>query len=249
MASGEAIIMELISLHPFDMRIAEAYVKAVRGDSAPDPRWSSWWRDDLRTALDELREGRESAANRLTTGLALAMTTEYPAFAEQGFGLTTWEARVDRGVGMLMRPPARVFVDAGIDRRLVDAMPIRLDLQAGMMGGAYVPERLVGQLETLLDERLERMAKRLKDAEYDPFPTLGLMREAVRYAKERDLGLYEAIDVVIPGMSVVQAPEKKQLDPAFRERIEKAIAEEKKPGLFGRIFGRKKQQDDDQQST
>jgi hypothetical protein len=232
--------MELISLHPFDMRIAEAYVRAVRGEQPPDPSWSSWWRDDLRTALEELAEGRELVANRLTTGLALAMSSEHPAFTEQGFGLTTWEARFDRGVGMLMRPPARVFVDAGVERRLVDSMPIRLDLQAGMMGGAYVPERLIDQLDALLDERLERMAKRLKDADYDPFPTLGLMREAVRYAKERGLGLYEAIDVAIPGMNVVQAPAKKQLDPEFRERIEKAIAEEKKPGLLGRIFGRKK---------
>lgn len=232
--------MEHISLHPFDTRVAEAYIEAVLGQREPDPRWSAWWRDDLRTALDELGEGSESAANRLTVGLALAMATDHPSFVQEGFGLTTWEARVDRGVGMLMRPPARVFVDAGVNRRLVDAMPIRLDLQGGMMGGAYVPDRLIGQLDTLLDEHLERMAKRLKDAEYDPFPMLGLMRDAVRYARERNLGLYEAIDVVVPGMNVVWAPEKKQLDPAFRDRIEKAIAEEKKPGLFGRLFGRKK---------
>ena len=238
--------MELISLHPFDPDVASRYVRALVAGAPPDAAWGAWWNSAATAAVDRAREGSEDAANQISLGLAYALAQEQPVFVHEGFGLTTWEARVDRGVGMLMRPPARVFVDAGIDRRLVDAMPIRLDLQAGMMGGAYVPERLVGQLETLLDERLERMAKRLKDAEYDPFPTLGLMREAVRYAKERDLGLYEAIDVVIPGMSVVQAPEKKQLDPAFRERIEKAIAEEKKPGLFGRIFGRKKQQDDDQ---
>jgi hypothetical protein len=112
------------------------------------------------------------------------------------------------------------------------------------MGGAYVPERLIGQLDTLLDERLERMAKRLKDAEYDPFPMIGLMHQAVRYAKERNLGLYEAIDVVTPEMQTIRAAEKKRMDPALRERIEKAIAEEKKPGLFGRLFGRKKPEGD-----
>lgn len=232
--------MQFISLHPFDPRIAEAYVGAVLGTREPDPRWAAWWTDDLRTALDELREGREAAANRLTVGLAMAMTAEHPSFMQEGFGFTAWEAQVDRGVGMLIRPPARVFVDAGVDRQRVEDMPIRLDLQGGMMGGAYVPARLIDQLDAMLDERLERMAKRLKDADYDPFPMLGLMRAAVSYAKERGLGLYEAIDIVTPDMRVVLAPEKKQLDPAFRDRIEKAIAEEKKPGLFGRLFGRKK---------
>jgi hypothetical protein len=232
--------MQLVSLHPFDTHVAEAYVSAVLGTRAPDPRWASWWSDDLRLALDELRDGSELAANRLTVGLAQAMAAEHPAFMQVGFGFTAWEAQVDRGVGMLIRPPARVFVDAGVDRRMVENMPIRLDMQGGMMGGAYVPERLIGQLDAMLDERLERMAKRLKEAEYDPFPMLGLMHAAVTYAKQRNLGLYEAIDIITPGMQVVRAPEKKELDPAFRERIEHAIAEEKKPGIIGRLFGRKK---------
>lgn len=234
--------MEFISLHPFDMKVAEAYIAAVQGKADPDPRWAPWWNEDLRTALSELAEGRESAANRLTTGLAMAMMTEHPAFLQEGFGFTTWEARVDRGVGMLMRPPARIFVDAGLDRRLVENMPIRIDLQGGMMGGAYVPDRLMDKLDELLDQRLERMAKRLKDAEFDPFPMIGLMRQAVDYAKERNLGLYEAIDVVVPGMNVVRAAEKKQMDPALRQRIEAAITPEKKPGIFGRLFGKKRQE-------
>jgi hypothetical protein len=232
--------MQFISLHPFDTRIAEAYVGALLGTREPDPRWATWWSDDLRTAMDVLRNGSEAAANRLTVGLALAMATEHPVFMQEGFGFTAWEAQVDRGVGMLIRPPARVFVDAGVDRRRVEEMPIRLDLQGGMMGGAYVPERLIGQLDAMLDERLERIAKRLKEADYDPIPMLGLMHAAVTYAKERNLGLYEAIDVVTPDMTFIRAPEKKQMDPAFRERIERAIAEEKKPGIIGRLFGRKK---------
>lgn len=236
--------MEFISLHPFDMTIATNYINAVQGKGEPDPRWSGWWSDDLHAALGELGEGRESAANRLTSGLALAMMTEHPAFMQEGFGFTTWEARVDRGVGMLMRPPARIFVDAGVDRRAVEQMPIRIDLQGGMMGGAYVPDRLMDKLDELLDQRLDRMAKRLKDAEYDPFPMIGLMQQAVDYAKERGLGLYEAIDVVVPGMNVLRAAEKKQMDPALRQRIEAAITPEKKPGLFGRLFGKKRPESD-----
>lgn len=232
--------MEFISLHPFDMTIAEAYIAAVRGEAPPDPRWAAWWRDDLRTALDELGEGREEAANRLTSGLALAMMTDHPAFLQEGFGFTTWEARVDRGVGMLMRPPARIFIDVGVDRRAVEAMPIRLDLQDGVMGGAYVPNRLIDKLDELLDKRLERMAKRLKEADYDPFPMIGLMRQAVDYARDRQLGLFEAINVVVPGMNVIRAPERKQMDPALRQRIEAAITPEKKPGLFGRLFGKRR---------
>lgn len=240
--------MELISLHPFDMQVAQAYIAAVQGRADPDPRWASWWRDDLHTALGELAAGSEAAANRLTTGLALAMSAGHPAFLQEGFGFTTWEARVDRGVGMLMRPPARIFMDAGVDRRAVANMPIRIDLQGGMMGGAYVPDRLMDKLDELLDQRLERMAKRLKDAEFDPFPMIGLMRQAVDYARERDLGLYEAIDVVVPGMNVIRAAEKKKMDPVLRQRIEAAIAPEKKPGLFGRLFGRKRPEGDDRTS-
>lgn len=240
--------MEFISLHPFDVRIANTYVEAVTGRGEPDPAWAPWWSDDLRSGLDELAIGNELAANRLTVGLARAMAQAHPVFVQEGFGFTTWEARVDRGLGMLVRPPARIFVDAGVDRRLVDAMPIRLDLQGGMMGGAYVPDRLIGQLDELIDQRLERMAKRLKESEFDPFPMIALMREAVDYAKERNLGLMEALDVVTPDMRVIRAPEKKRMDPALRARIEKAIQAEKKQGFFGRLFG-KKRTDHDQPSS
>ena len=30
--------------------------------------------------------------------------------------LTNWEAQIDRGIGMLMRPPARILIDAGMER-------------------------------------------------------------------------------------------------------------------------------------
>jgi hypothetical protein len=46
-------------------------------------------------------------------------------------------------------------------------------------------------------------------------------------------------------MNVIRAAEKKQMDPALRARIEAAITPEKKPGLFGRLFGRKRPESDE----
>lgn len=237
--------MELVSLHPFDPEIAERYVAALRGDAVPDPAWS-WWDPGLLEAVEQSRAASEDAANRLSLGLAWALSGEHPAFAKQGFGLTVWEARIDRGVGMLMRPPSRLFVEAGLDRAAVQEMPIRIDLHAGRMGGAYIPARLMGNLSELLETKLERMARRLNDAEYDPFAMLGLLHDAVTYARERDLGLYEALDAVgpaIPGMTLVEA-DRKRIDPELRRRIQAAITAERKPGLFGRLFGRNKLDDE-----
>ena len=232
--------MELISLHPFDPDVASRYVRALVAAGVPDETWTAWWDRDAVAALDRAREGSEDAANQITLGLAHALSQEQPVFVHEGFGLTTWEARIDRGVGMLMRPPSRLFVDAGLDRQAVHAMPIRLDLQRGLMGGAYVPARLVGDLYELLDFRLDRMARRLHEAEYDAVALLGLMFEAVAYARDRGLGLYEAIDAVgpaLPGMVVIE-PDAKRLDRELRDRIEAAIKPQKGPGLFSRLLGR-----------
>jgi len=232
--------MELISLHPFDPEVASRYVRVLAGVEPPDEAWRPWWNDATRTALERAREGSEEAANEVTLGLARALAHEQPVFVDEGFGLTTWEARVDRGVGMLMRPPSRLFVDAGLDRQAVHAMPIRLDTQRGLMGGAYVPARLVGDLYELLDFRLDRMARRLHEAEFDAVRLLGLMFEAVSYARERGLGLYEALDAVgppIPGMVLIE-PDPKRIDRELRQRIEQAIKPKKGPGLLSRLFGR-----------
>ncbi len=234
--------MELISLHPFDQEVANRYIAALTGDAPPDPAWQAWWKPSLIDDLARIAEGREDASNRITLGLAWALAGEHPTFVRQGFGLTTWEARIDRGVGMLMRPPARIFVDAGVPRPAMQSIPIRLEVQAGMMGGAYVPPRLINDLGELLDSKLERMAKRMNDADYDPFAMIALLHQAVSYARERGLGLYEAQDAVggpVPGMHVVEAPEKKRMDTDLRKRIETAIAEEKKGSLFSRFFGKK----------
>jgi len=235
--------MELVSLHPFDPAVARSYVQALLGQQAPPPEWSAWWSPRLMRAISEAREGSEAAANQLTFGLAQALSTEHPAFTKDGFGLSVWEARVDRGVGMLMRPPARLFADAGLDPGISRAMPVRIDLQLGMMGGAWIPARLIPDLERLLDARLERMAKRLHEAEYDPYSMIGLMLDAVRYASQHGLGLYEALDVIGPGGeaipgTVVVTSDRKRIPGEIKSRIELAIKPPKKPGLFSRMLGR-----------
>ena len=234
--------MELVSLHPFDQEIADRYVAALKGKRPPDADWASWWSPALAESLREMDDGQEDAANRISLGLARALSGEHPAFARMGFGLTIWEARIDRGVGMLMRPPSRIFIDAGLDRNPLQVMPIRLDLHGGMMGGAYVPARLMDNLAELLDSKMERMARRLHEAENDPYPILDLMQQAVVYAREREMGLYEAQDVVgsapVSGMHVIEANDRKHMNAELRHRIELAITPEKKPGFFSRFFRR-----------
>jgi hypothetical protein len=237
--------LELVSLHPFDPEIAVRYVAALKGEREPDPGWQSWWSPALPAGLEGMASGSEEAANRISLGLAWALAGEHPSFVRMGFGLTAWEARVDRGVGMLMRPPSRLFIDAGLERGLLQVMPIRLDLQGGMMGGAYIPARLMDNLAELLDSRLERMARRLHDAENDPFPVIDLMSQAVNYARERGVGLYEAQDAVgsaaVQGMRLVEPSDKKRMDAEIRSRIQAAITPEKKPGFFSRFFHREEE--------
>ncbi|HWV25149.1 MAG TPA: hypothetical protein VNZ58_13235 [Thermomicrobiales bacterium] len=234
--------MEMMSLHPFDPEVAGRYVAAVKGEAEPDAAWRSWWTPSLREAVGEMASGNESASNRLTLGLAWALASEYPSFTQMGFSLTTWEARVDRGIGMLMRPPSRLFVDAGLERSAVLSMPIRLDMMGGgMMGGAYVPAQSMARLAEVTDSHLERMAKRLHDAENDPYAVLDLMQRAISYAREQGLGLYEAQDAIgtasVPGLRLVEASDRKRMDPVLRERIRAAIeAEKRNRGFFSRFF-------------
>jgi hypothetical protein len=114
-----------------------------------------------------------------------------------------------------------------------------------MMGGAYIPARLVDQAAQMLDEHLERSARRLAEAEYDAVASTGLMYEALTFAREQGVGLFEAQDVVgpggeaLPGISVVM-PDPRRWDRALVTRIEEAITPPKQPGLFQRMFGRGK---------
>ncbi|MBA2276809.1 MAG: hypothetical protein H0W06_03515 [Chloroflexia bacterium] len=177
--------------------------------------------------------------------LALALSIEHPSFAQEGFGFTVWEARIDRGVGMLLRPPSRLLIDVGLDRDIARALPIRLDLHRGTMGGAFVPPRLVPELYRQLDTRTERLARRLREADYDPVATLGLLFEAVTYARDRGLGLYEAMDAVMPDLStglvpgaMVLGPDPKRLENGLRRRLADAAKPPRKATVFSRLLNR-----------
>ena len=215
--------MQLITVHLYDPEIATSYIAALRGQMVPT--WS-WWQGDLPALLSPTMD--EAAAARISTGLAMAMTDAYPGYHWDGFGFTPWEAMYDRGIGMYLRPPARVFVDSGINPIVTGRMPIRLDLQGGIMAGAWVPPHLVPQLDRMIDERLERWAKRLQEAEVDPYPLLATLRMATDDALHRHLGMIEAINILTPGMPIIETPDRKHMSTDLRVRIETALTPEKK---------------------
>lgn len=228
--------MQLVSLHLYSPEIATKYINSLRGEETPG--WD-WWQDDLPEFM--AREVSEEEANRLTSGIALAMAEQYPSFYYDYCGLTHWEAMIDRGVGMLMRPPARVFVDHGHNPYLIDKMPIRLEMQGGFpMGGAWVPPHLIPKLREMIEQRFDLWAKRLHEAEMDPYPILTTLHMAAEEAGRQGLGLMESIDVLTPGSQVVQPPDRKQMDPVMRERIDRAIKEERQ-SLIDKLFRRGKQ--------
>ncbi len=243
---------ELTSLHPLDQEVVARYARAVVGDGEAgalvpaDPAWSSRLVAAARRGYARALAGNEAGANAVSFGLAQVLATAHPTFLLAGAGPSIWEARIDRGMGMLLRPPSRLFGEAGLATAASRAMPIRLDLGAGTMGGAHVPARLVPELRRQLAAREERLLRRLIEAELDGVAILGLLLEATAYADERGLGLYEALDVVTPEApeadppgAVVLIPTRKGLDPAVRRRLEAAAEPPKKPGLAARLFGRR----------
>lgn len=235
--------MEIMSLHPLDNQIVERFATAMTGEGAPDQDWQQWWPSQTQVLLERMRTGDERAANEITLRLAYALGAKYPTFAAPGFGLTLWEARVDRGVGMYLRPPARLFRELGLELDVVRSMPIRVDTSLGLMGGAFIPAHLVPKVRELLDAREERMARRLREAEYDPVVALSLFREAVEYAESHGLGLFEALDAVGPEGQAVFGGEviigsRDRVPKDDRKRIDELSKPPKKPGLLKRMFGK-----------
>ena len=243
---------ELCSLHPLDDALVAQYVRAVTGQAGPDSLSAAdpaWWERlvvSARRGLERAQAGNEAGANAVTYGLARALATAHPSYLLIGAGLTIWEARIDRGIGMLLRPPSRRFGEAGLAIAAARAMPIRLDLGAGMMGGAHVPARLVPDLQRLLETRTERLLRRLIENELDGVAILGLLLEACAYAAAHGYGLYEALDVITPEApeadppgSLVLVPNRKRLEPALRRRLEVAAKPPKQPGLAARLLGRR----------
>lgn len=234
--------MHIVSLHPIDLETVHRYVAILNGEP-PEPARTGVVAGNLLTDTDRARAGDERAATRLTYGLARALAQSAPVFVHDAFGLSFWEAQVDRPMGMLMRPPARLFIEAGLDAAVARTMPTRLDFQMGMMGGAYVPARLIDHAFQLLDEHMERSVRRLVAAEYDPVASLGLMYEAVSYARDNAMGLYEALDATgpdgegLPGATVIR-PDRKRLDRDLVQRIVELQKPPKGPNLLQRMLGR-----------
>ena len=145
-------------------------------------------------------------------------------------------------MGMLMRPPSRLFLDAGLDRRIAREMPIRLTAQAGMMGGAWMPARLVPLALEEFERHLERSARRLQEADLDPYLALELMHTALMHARDSGAGLYEAQDLIVDGgigsLFQVVGPDADRLPAELRMRIQQSITPPKKPGLFDRLLRR-----------
>lgn len=243
--------MELCSLHPLNLDVVQSYVAALEHTGAapevglPNNPWTAQLLAEARQGYVRARAGSEAGANAVTYGLARLLATAAPTFVLPGAGLTPIEARIDRGVGMLMRPPARLFVDAGLDIAAARSLPIRLDLSRGLMGGAFIPARLVPEFQGLLESRLPRFLRRFAEAELDGVAIVGALLAACDAARSRGLGLYEAMDVVTPDVpeadppgAVVMVADRRALDRDLRRRLEAAAKPPKPLGLLSRLRGR-----------
>ncbi|HET9659284.1 MAG TPA: hypothetical protein VFP05_03075 [Thermomicrobiales bacterium] len=233
--------MELNSLHPLADDAAGTFVqlisqRALPGDgNTPGRLAGRFW-------FDRIAGASNPRPNDVSFGFGAWLATQQPVFARQGLSLSSWEARVDRGSGMLLRPPSRLFIDAGLDPAIARSMPIRIEGGDGLMGGAWVPSRLMGQYLERLDQHLERSVRRMNDAELDGAAAMSLMFEAARYASQHGLGLYEMVDLLDPSDSSTWPADARVVtrstDKALDERIRLATQPTKEPGLIARLFGR-----------
>ncbi|MCC7024527.1 MAG: hypothetical protein IT338_17000 [Thermomicrobiales bacterium] len=241
---------DLITLHPYDPAFVARYVATVAGEEAPaglapHEAWVGMEIARARRGYAGALAGGEMGANAITYGLARLLAAVEPVFYLPGAGLTQLEARFDRGIGMLMRPPSRLFGDAGLETRAARAMPIRLDASGGSMGGAFLPPAQTARFQEMLQERMERLARRMTEAEMDAPAIVGLLLETAAYAADRGLGLYEATDIIVPGAPESEppglrliGPDRKRLDRELRQRLEAASRPPREPGFLGRLFGR-----------
>lgn len=244
---------EFATLHPFDPAFVARYVAALRGELSPAellPAAPGWAERELerarrgyQRALERQRD--EAAANAISLGLARLLAAVEPVYYVPDMGFTQIEARIDRGLGMLLRPPSRLFADAGLEMAAARAMPIRLDASGGSMGGAYMPPALTEQFREQLESRMERLARRMAEAEMDGPAYIGQLLDVAAYVCDRGLGLYEATDVFVPGVAeslppglrLVQ-PDRKRLPRELRTRLEAAARPPREPGLIARLFTR-----------
>jgi hypothetical protein len=111
---------ELSTLHPFDPAFVARYVAAVQGHMTAEellpaaPTWAEREIERARIGYTRAAAGSEAGANAVSYGLARMLAAAEPVFFLPGMGFTQLEAKYDRGIGMLLRPPSRLFGDAGL---------------------------------------------------------------------------------------------------------------------------------------
>ena len=231
--------------------MVQSFVRLIHGSGdgqqagLPPGPWSARLLAEARIGYGRAKDGSEAGANAVSYAFAQYLATATPSYLLSGAGLTPIEARIDRGVGMLMRPPSRLFLEAGLDGVAARTMPIRLDLTRGLMGGAFIPARLVPELHRLLEKRLERFLRRFNEAEMDGVALVGALLAATETALANGWGLFEAMDVVTPDMPEADPPgsrvfvaDRRSLDKDLRKRLETAAKPPKQPGMIGRLLGR-----------
>lgn len=244
--------MQLASIHPIDLRVAAAYVEGLsapqRTMGVPAIDGTLWLQERLEAArrgLEQAAEGKESGANVVSLTLAQILAAAQPSYVQEGLSLTTLEAAVDRGVGMLLRPSSRLFADLGVPTAAARSMPIRIDASAGMLGGAYLPANLVPQFRDLLRERDVRFVRRLHDSGFDGVGVYGFLLELATYAADRRMGLFEAVDAVTPDAGRFNPPgtrivlvDRKRMDHETVERLTQSLKPPKR-SLMDRMTGRR----------
>jgi hypothetical protein len=225
----------MFSLHPFKTSDVRAFIEACqRGGSM------SLGIERGSLGFEGMRRNDSRGPSMLTSGLALYLAERGPTFVFPDASLSKWEATIERGIGMYLRPPSRLFVDAGVERVVVRDLPIRLDSSGGMMGGSYVPAHLVEPVRTVLEARLMSQMRRMVEAEIDAVATMGLMLDALQFARESGAGLFEAADVVgpeVPGEFQLVLASRDRLPKEVRKRLEEAAKPPSKPGVLRRMFG------------
>jgi hypothetical protein len=109
---------ELSTLHPYDPAFVVRYVAAVTGNLTAGellPAASAWAEREIervRLGYARAQTGNEAGANAVSYGLARMLGAVEPVFFVPGLGFTQLEAKFDRGIGMLLRPPSRVLGDS-----------------------------------------------------------------------------------------------------------------------------------------
>lgn len=228
-------------MHPLPDDAARTFLQLISTRALPDDG-NTPGRLTGRFWFDRIAGNATPRPNDLTFGLGALLATQQPVFARQGLSLSSWEARVDRGSGMLLRPPSRLFIDAGLDPAVARGMPIRIEGGDGLMGGAWVPSRLIGQYLERLDNNLERSVRRMNEADLDGAAMLGVMYEAARFSVQNGLGLYEMVDLLDASDPSTWPPDARVVtrsnDKALAERIQLATQPPKEPGLIARLLGR-----------